>query len=162
MRISKWEREIKDFVLSHHGEWCHSPTRLVPGSRLRQAYWSLRSLSAMTQTHWEHETKKAYDEAWFCKNFICACFFKLSPDVLTLGSLLCCFLWKFTEITWQTQCGCFDIAGMFESIFHFVLWSHSCSWLKLNTVHYTNSSSMKFFPSSYVIKKLKQFQLPTM
>lgn len=41
--------------------------------------------------------------------------------MLTLGSLLCCFSWKFTEITWQTQCGRFDIAGMFESIFHFLL-----------------------------------------
>lgn len=52
--------EIKDFDLSHHGELCHSPVRLVPGWLLHRAYWSRHSLSAMTQTHCKNTSRKRH------------------------------------------------------------------------------------------------------
>lgn len=47
----------KGFQLSHHGEWCHFPARLVPDWLLLQTYLSLHSLSAMTRTHWKNKRK---------------------------------------------------------------------------------------------------------
>lgn len=57
------KRQTTDFDSSHHGEWCRFPARLVPSWLPHQACWSLRTLSAMTQTHWVHKTKKHNDEA---------------------------------------------------------------------------------------------------